>query len=231
MVVARRRRLRSDNIRCHRQNVDFGRPRHALRRVHMGKITDQTAQAKHMQCTLTMSSRCFASPRARDQLCTLRAQHHDAVSFSTNDRNGDVAMSTMALTRCMLSSQREEGVAQAPCQRTLPRPTQRARLPTHACRRANMLRANPPGQRCLEQDASPSATSTEATLHASVVRTWFARTIMRNATAVTNRKNKPAHQLSPRAAAGSPPPTAQRAAAPSARTVGSSSRLRRRARL
>eukprot|EP01052_Picozoa_sp_SAG31_P014866 SAG31_NODE_938_length_10882_cov_18.550032_9_plen_64_part_00 len=54
----------------------------------MGKITDHTTQAKHMHCTLTMSSRCFASPRARDQLSTLRARHHDAVSFTTNDRNG-----------------------------------------------------------------------------------------------------------------------------------------------
>ena len=88
IVVAQRRRLRSGSIRCQHRKVDFGRPRHPLRRVHMGKITDQTTQAKHMHCTLTMSSRCFASPRARDQLSTLRAQHHDAVSFSTNDRNG-----------------------------------------------------------------------------------------------------------------------------------------------
>ena len=86
-LVARRRRLRSGSVRCHNRKVDFGRPRHPLRRAHMGTITDQTTQAKHMHCTLTMSSRCFASPRARDQLSTLRAQHHDAVSFSTNDRN------------------------------------------------------------------------------------------------------------------------------------------------
>eukprot|EP01052_Picozoa_sp_SAG31_P046562 SAG31_NODE_8956_length_1357_cov_1.727345_1_plen_83_part_10 len=77
IVVVRRRRLRSGSIRCHSRNVDFGRPGHPLRRVHMGKITDHTTQAKHMHCTLTMSSRCFASPRARDQLSTLRAQHHD----------------------------------------------------------------------------------------------------------------------------------------------------------
>eukprot|EP01052_Picozoa_sp_SAG31_P021029 SAG31_NODE_1606_length_7761_cov_4.493996_1_plen_162_part_00 len=88
IVVARRRHLRSGSIRCQHRKVDFGRPCHPLHRVHMGTITDQTTQAKHMHCTLTMSSRCFASPRARDQLSTLRAQHHDAVNFSTNDRNG-----------------------------------------------------------------------------------------------------------------------------------------------
>eukprot|EP01052_Picozoa_sp_SAG31_P044251 SAG31_NODE_7645_length_1632_cov_1.858355_4_plen_43_part_01 len=32
-VVTRRRRLRSGSIRCNVRNVDFGRPRHALRRV------------------------------------------------------------------------------------------------------------------------------------------------------------------------------------------------------
>eukprot|EP01052_Picozoa_sp_SAG31_P017261 SAG31_NODE_1174_length_9538_cov_3.152453_2_plen_89_part_00 len=81
-------------------------------------------------------------------------------------------MSMMALTRCMPSFQRQEGVPQAPCQRKLPRPTQRARLPTHACMRANNLRAHPPHQFWLEQDASPSATSTEATLHATL---WVGR--------------------------------------------------------
>eukprot|EP01052_Picozoa_sp_SAG31_P061266 SAG31_NODE_20362_length_576_cov_3.291405_1_plen_152_part_01 len=81
-------------------------------------------------------------------------------------------MSTMALTRCMLSSQGEEGADQAPCQRTLPRPTQRARLPTHACRRARTMRTNPPTQGVFEPDASPSATSTKATLHATM---WFGR--------------------------------------------------------
>ena len=81
-------------------------------------------------------------------------------------------MSTVALTRCMLSSQRQEGAAQAPCQRTLPRPTQRAKLPTHACTRAKTERAHPQTQGYLEQDASPSATSTKATLHATM---WFGR--------------------------------------------------------
>eukprot|EP01052_Picozoa_sp_SAG31_P046545 SAG31_NODE_8946_length_1358_cov_3.374901_2_plen_89_part_00 len=81
-------------------------------------------------------------------------------------------MSTVALTRCMLSSQRAEGVPQAPYQRTLPRPTQRAKIPTHACTRTKSERANPPAQGSLEQDASPSATSTKATLHATV---WVGR--------------------------------------------------------
>eukprot|EP01052_Picozoa_sp_SAG31_P048857 SAG31_NODE_10421_length_1140_cov_1.388088_2_plen_63_part_01 len=51
-LVARRRRLRSGSVRpgCHHRKVDFGRPRHALRRAHMGTITDQTTQAKHMHC-------------------------------------------------------------------------------------------------------------------------------------------------------------------------------------
>eukprot|EP01052_Picozoa_sp_SAG31_P035458 SAG31_NODE_4282_length_3381_cov_2.153870_1_plen_134_part_00 len=52
IVVARRRRLRSGNIRCHVRKVDFRSPRHPLRRVHIGKITDQTTQAKHMHCTV-----------------------------------------------------------------------------------------------------------------------------------------------------------------------------------
>ena len=77
-------------------------------------------------------------------------------------------MSTTALTRCMLASRTQEGAAQAPCQRTLPRPTRRAKLPTHACIRARFARANLPNQRLIEQDASLSATSTEATLHATV---------------------------------------------------------------
>eukprot|EP01052_Picozoa_sp_SAG31_P041402 SAG31_NODE_6266_length_2095_cov_10.484970_3_plen_153_part_00 len=47
-VVARRRRLRSGSIRCQQRKVDFGRPRHPLRPVHMGKIIDHTTQAKHM---------------------------------------------------------------------------------------------------------------------------------------------------------------------------------------
>eukprot|EP01052_Picozoa_sp_SAG31_P030811 SAG31_NODE_3197_length_4567_cov_2.365040_2_plen_84_part_00 len=47
IVVARRRCLQSGNICCKRRKVNFGRPRHALRRVHMGKIIDQTPQATH----------------------------------------------------------------------------------------------------------------------------------------------------------------------------------------
>eukprot|EP01052_Picozoa_sp_SAG31_P014865 SAG31_NODE_938_length_10882_cov_18.550032_8_plen_89_part_00 len=81
-------------------------------------------------------------------------------------------MSTMTLTRCMQAFRTQEGVSQAPCRRKLPRPTQRAKLPTHACTRATSERANPPIQRCLEQDASPSATSTKAILHATV---WVGR--------------------------------------------------------
>ena len=67
-LVAQRRRLRSGSIRCHHRKVDFGRPGHALRRVHMDKITPTKPLKPNMHYALTMSSRCFASPRARDQL-------------------------------------------------------------------------------------------------------------------------------------------------------------------
>eukprot|EP01052_Picozoa_sp_SAG31_P002829 SAG31_NODE_102_length_25175_cov_10.778553_21_plen_187_part_00 len=186
-----------------------------------------------MHGMLTMSSRCFASPRARDQLP--QCAHTTTMQSASQPTmmGGVAAMSAMALTRCMLSSRTQEGATQAPCQRKLPRPTQRAKLPTHACTRTNGVRRNPQYQRCcLEQETSPSATSTKATLqgglHGDHCQAQH-RYIVRHST--EQSQTKPAHQWSPRAAARSPPPAGSRAAAPFARTVDTSGRLRCRARL
>ena len=201
----------------------------------MGKITDQTTQAKHMRSTLTMSSRCFASPRARDQLSTLRAQHHDAISVSTNDRNGVRSCDCLrwpSLDACYHPRERKACPRHHVNEYSLvPRSEQDFRR-THVCE----------PHLCVRKRRLNSASSRKLLLQPRQRRplcmpqcvgwTWFARpAILRNSAEVGNRRNKLAHQLSPRAAAGSPPPTAQRAATPSARTVGSSGRLRRRARL
>eukprot|EP01052_Picozoa_sp_SAG31_P024714 SAG31_NODE_2121_length_6404_cov_17.936875_3_plen_184_part_00 len=183
-----------------------------------------------------MSSRCFVSPRARDQLSTLRAQHHDAVSFSTNDRNGGeevwLCLRWPSLDACYQPRERKGSPRHHVDEHSLvPRSEQNFRR-THVCEpmlRMRIRRLSAGSSRMLllqPRQRRPLC------MPQCVGWTWFARpTIVRDSAAVGNRRNKPAHQLSPRAAAGAPPPAGSRAAAPSARTVGSSGRLRRRARL
>eukprot|EP01052_Picozoa_sp_SAG31_P039915 SAG31_NODE_5647_length_2404_cov_5.691540_2_plen_161_part_00 len=158
------------------------------------------------------------------------------VSFSTNDRNGgeEVRLSTRwpSLDACKHPSERKGPPRHHVDENSLvPRSEQnfkRTHVPEPVkcvviCRlsaaSSRMLLLQPRQRRplCMPQ---------------RVVWTWFARpAIVRDSAAVDNRKRKPAHQLSPRAAARSPLPAGSRASAPSARTVGSSGRLRHRARL